>query len=681
MSIKRFGFGKRIITNSVIKEYKYNDIKELNDYFNVSNTKEEYTFCMELNKDTKIYGLGENVKGINKRGCSFISFNTDDPVITEDRKSLYGAHNFLIVSSVKKTFGVFIDTPKAVEYDLGFSDLDLLTIKTSDGFDLYIIEESGNYKELDIISKFRSMIGESYIAPLWSFGVGQSRWGYKSRQDLDDVMNAFEKKKIPLDMLFIDIDCLDEYKDFTFNDTFYKDGKIDKEFFNGVASKGVHLIPIVDAAVKVKDGYFMYEELMKHKGYCADKDGKPFIVGVWPQDSLLPDYLSVAGSEIFGKGYKEYLDLGIDGFWNDMNEPALFYSKNNLNALANHLKGIDYNHFTTRDYEIIRDKVRAVPNNRNDYQSFYHKYDFESGDTLNHFDVHNMYGYKMVEAASKYFEKYNKDANIDKKYLLFSRSSMIGSHRYGGIWTGDNAAYWDHLLLNLKMMPSLNMCGYLYSGADVGGFGQTSSEDLLLRWMALGLFIPLFRNHTCNWVRPKDYHLMKNTNIIRNILSIRYAMIPYLYSEYIKAVKNNTLLFTPLAFVFKDDERCSDLEDELLFGDSLLIAPVYKQNANGRMVYLPTDALEVRMTNGTSFKTTPLGKGDHYIKVGIDEVVFFLLDGKVLPLAKIRSVDDIKNINSIDFKDLVIINNNYQDHKYHMFIEEKGKIIEKELDV
>ena len=153
--IYRFEFGKRIITDSVIKEYQYSNLNYLNHYFDMQINDDEYNLSRSLNKDDKIYGLGENVKGINKRGCMFKSFNEDDPDITEDRTSLYASHNFLIISSVDKVFGVFIDTPRVVDYDLGFTNLDKLVIKSSGGFDLYIIEEDS---ELDVIKSFREMI-------------------------------------------------------------------------------------------------------------------------------------------------------------------------------------------------------------------------------------------------------------------------------------------------------------------------------------------------------------------------------------------------------------------------------------------------------------------------------------------------------------------------------------------
>ena len=340
MGIKKFFFGKGIKTNSVIKDINYSDISEINKYLDFEEKDSLIILKKTLAKDERIYGLGENVKGINKRGSSFKSFNLDDPVITEDRRNLYASHNFLIFSNKLSVFALFIDTPKVVDYDLGFTHLDRVEIKIENGFDLYIIESNDIMPELEVTRKFREIIGESYIAPLFAFGVAQSRWGYKTKEDLLDVINGFNDKDLPLDMLFFDIDCLDEFKDFTFNDTFYKDGEIDLSFFKETREKGIHLVPIVDAGVKVKDGYFLYDELIKNGGAVKDKDGKEFIVGVWPGDSILPDFLSKEGHDIFGAGYKKYLDLGLDAFWNDMNEPALFYGKDNLLSFGKFLKNI-----------------------------------------------------------------------------------------------------------------------------------------------------------------------------------------------------------------------------------------------------------------------------------------------------------------------------------------------------
>ena len=147
-------------------------------------------------------------------------------------------------------------------------------------------------------------------------------------------------------------------------------------------------------------------------------------------------------------------------------------------------------------------------------------------------------------------------------------------HRYGGIWTGDNASWWSHLALEIKMMPSLNMCGFIYSGADIGGFGCNSNRELLLRWLAFGIFTPLMRNHSALGTRNQECYQFENTKDFKAIIEVRYRLIPYLYSEYIKACVNSTLMFKPLSFVFTEDSRCLEIEDQLILGDEVMICPV-----------------------------------------------------------------------------------------------------------
>ena len=672
--IRKYRIGNPIETDSIVVNIALEE-KSI-PYFDVSKEKKE--MLHELDAKDRIYGLGETVRGINKRGYIYISDCSDDPVHTEDKCSLYAAQNFIVLWGNKKGFGMYVDTPGKVTFDIGYTDKDVLRIGFEDfDADIYIIEGDSI---LDIVRQFREIIGKSYVPPRWAFGFGQSRWSYMDEGQVRDVVKAYDEQDIPIDSVYLDIDYMERYKDFTVSQERFPEFS---SFVKEMSDQDIHLVPIIDAGVKIEDGYDVYEEGIKGDYFCKKENGENLVAAVWPGKVHFPDFLNEDARRWFGDKYKVLLDYGIDGFWNDMNEPALFYGKEKLEELAQYLKGIDYDNFTVKEYNDVKYHSLRLKNYIEDYKGMYHKYDlaYSNDNIINHYDVHNMYGYKMVEAASNYFNEYNEENNTNKKYLLFSRSSMIGSHRYSGIWTGDNAASWDHLLMNIKMMPSLNMCGYLYSGADIGGFGHNASEDLLLRWMAFGIFTPLFRNHTCNSVRPKDYHLMSKTNIIRNLLSIRYAILPYLYSEYIKAVENNTLLFTQLSFVFKDDPRTYEIEDELIFGKSIIIAPVYKQNTKGRMVYLPTSTLVVRMKNGKKYTTKKLSKGDHYIKVDIDEVVFFVMDHELVPLLKINDLDSIKNINSLDLNNYEIINNGYKYNKYELFYEENNTVKSKILDV
>ena len=172
---------------------------------------------------------------------------------------------------------------------------------------------------------------------------------------------------------------------------------------------------------------------------------------------------------------------------------------------------------------------------------------------------------------------------------MFSRSSYIGMHRYGGIWMGDNKSWWSHILLNLKMLPSLNMCGFLYTGADLGGFGADATRDLVLRHMALGVFTPLMRNHSAIGTREQECYQFENIEDFRNVVNVRYRLVPYLYSEYMKAALNDEMMFKPLAFEYPEDRMAVNVEDQLMLGNEIMIAPVYTQNAIGRYVYLTED--------------------------------------------------------------------------------------------
>ena len=195
---------------------------------------------------------------------------------------------------------------------------------------------------------------------------------------------------------------------------------------------------------------------------------------------------------------------------------------------------------------MVGEKLQALANNHEDYKRFYHNV---NGEQVRHDKVHNLFGYNMTRSAGEAFERISPD----KRILMFSRSSYIGMHRYGGIWTGDNCSWWSHILLNLKMMPSLNMCGFLYTGADLGGFGANTTRDLLLRWLALGVFTPLMRNHAALGTREQEPYQFEHIEDFRNVIGVRYRLVPYLYSEYMKSSLNDDMYFIPLAFVYPDD--------------------------------------------------------------------------------------------------------------------------------
>ncbi len=623
--IKKYSFSKIIKSYAVVKNIKENKILP---YF----TQNGLSFTYTMDNSTRVYGLGEATRGINKRGGIFRSYCYDEPFHTEDKKSLYGAHNFLIIDSKdsKERFGVFFDTPSGVTFDIGFSDSSTIKIELDyDGFDIYIINAD---KLLDIVKEFRELIGKSYVPPYWAFGFGQSRWGYFNKDSIEKVLSSHEKAEIPLDMIYLDIDYMDSFKDFTIDNTRFPDFS---NFVSYMKDKGIHLIPIIDAAVKVENEYQVYEEGKKDGYFCKDENGDDYIVGVWPGKSVLPDFLNEKAAKFFGNKYKILTDMGIDGFWNDMNEPAIFYSDKGLKKAFKDIKAFENKTIDTTSFFDLRDTFARISNAQDDYNSFYHNID---GKKIVHNRVHNLYGCAMTISAAEALEKLRPK----NRTLLFSRASCIGMHRYSGLWTGDNHSWWSHILLSIQQMPALNMCGFLYAGSDIGGFNADCSRDLLLRWLSFAIFTPLMRNHSAYGTRNQECYAFGETKDFKNIIDLRYRLIPYLYSEFMKAVLNNDMLFKPLCFEYENDETAKQVEDQLLVGDSIMIAPIYKQNANGRYIYLPENMLMMTVKNGEIFEQS-MEKGHHYINIQLNEVVFFVRNNKMLPL-----FNPAKNTKSID---------------------------------
>lgn len=642
--IRRYVYGKVIETEAILQKPE----KEAGElpYFTVN--EQEMSLSYQMADSDRVYGLGENVRGINKRGWIYESKCSDEPEHKEDRRSLYGAHNFLVMDG-KEQFGIFVDYPGILTFDVGYTRRSELKITASDwNLDIYIITGTD---VKDIVKQFRHMVGRSYIAPLWAFGYGQSRWSYMNEDEIREVVRKHRELGIPLDSVYLDIDYMERYKDFTLNDeTFPEFAKFNEE----MKEQKIHLVPIIDAGVKQEEGYDVYEEGLKKGYFCTKEDGSPFVAAVWPGKALFPDMLNKEARDWFGDQYKFLLDQGVEGFWNDMNEPAIFYTEDRLKDVLEQLGTFKGRNLDLDTFNEFRGLVSGLSNNVEDYKMFYHNM---NGEKIRHDRVHNLFGYNMTRAAGEAFDRLEPD----KRILMFSRSSYVGMHRYGGIWQGDNKSWWSHILLNLKMMPSLNMCGFLYTGADLGGFGSDTTEDLVLRWLALGIFTPLMRNHSAIGTRVQEAYRFEDLDGFRHIVGLRYRLLPYLYSEYMKAVLRDEMMFRPLAFDYPEDAHAVKVEDQLLLGDGLMIAPVYEQNAEGRYVYLPEKMKLVRFKKGGIVEEQILEAGHHYVEAGLTDVVVFVRPNHLIPLsAGGQCVEDV------DFENL----------QYLSFVEDKEAVYE-----
>ncbi len=597
--VTQYIYGVPVETFAAVKEVEHG--KEL-PYF---SWEKDMTFTCPLGKEDIVYGLGETMRGINKRGARYISFNYDDSRHRDDMPSMYGSHNFIVVDG-EKTFGAFFDTPAKVVFDIDSAGDGLLSVACeSSDLRLYIVEGGSAYS---VVKEFLGIIGRSFLPPLWAFGYGQSRWGYKTARDISRVAAKHREAGIPLDYICLDIDYMDRYIDFT----------VHKRRFPKMAAyvkmmleQGLHLVPIVDAGIKVEPGNAVYEEGVEKGCFCKNQDGRDFQAEVWPGMTHFPDFMRETVRAWFGSQYRFYTELGLEGFWNDMNEPAIFSTE-------------------SRKKNAPPDAERGDPNQPGrhiaDYKDFFHRLD--DGRRISNYKVHNVYGAMMTKASGEGLEKL-----LDKRYLLFSRSSYIGAHRYGGIWTGDNESSWRMLRQNVYHMPSLNMCGFLYSGADTGGFGGNTSRELLLRWLAFSVFTPLMRNHSAIGTRKQECYRFRGTEDFQSIISLRYRLLPYLYSEYMKAALRQDMLIRPLAFDYPDDEKARRIEDQLMVGEGIMVAPILEKGVKGRIVYLPEPMTEVRYSGG-SFTCMDVGAGERTAMAPLNTVVFYIRRGKLVPVGK-----------------------------------------------
>ena len=641
--IKKYVYGTPFPTDAVVL-----DVQPSTDALPFFETDQQGTFTYSLSENDIVYGLGEQIRGINKRGWQYVSWNYDNPNHHEDTRSLYGAHNFIIIHGAV-TFGAFFDYAGKMEFDIGYTKRSVMQIHAaSNNLTVYIITGES---EKDIVKQFRKMVGRSYIPPFWAFGYGQSRWGYKTEEDIRTVAKQYQDAGIPLDSIYLDIDYMERYKDFT----------VDTERFpnlKGLATdmkeQGIHLVPIIDAGVKIEDGYDVYEEGVQNKYFCKNAEGGDFVGAVWPGRVHFPDFLQPKARDWFGKKYAVLTEQGIDGFWNDMNEPAIFYTEDRLADTCAEIEKLTAGNMGIQEYFAFTGMVAGLNGNIGDYDKFYHNVD---GKMVKHSEVHNLYGMNMTRSA---FEALQEICSGKADTFSFSRSSYIGAHRYGGIWQGDNKSWWSHILQSMQQLPALNMAGFLFTGSDTGGFGCDTTEDLMIRWLQYSLFTPLFRNHSADGTREQELYQFSNVEATGKMIQIRYSLIPYLYSEFLKAALNDEMMFKPLAFDFPDDAMAEQVEDQLLLGNELMIAPIYKQNAQGRYVYLPEEMMLVRMHSSKDYTTEILPKGHHYVSVGLDELVFFIRNQKAIPFA-----ESAENTAKTDYNTIQLLG--YEGSSYELY--------------
>ena len=561
---------------------------------------EEYKVYVSkvMENDMYFYGLGERTGSLNKKGYHYRNWNTDDPTPHgETYAQLYKSIPFLITLKNQEAFGIFFDNHFESHFDMGKENSNYYYFGAVDGNLDYYFMYGPTIKE--VVNKYTNLTGKTPLPQLWTLGYQQCRWSYAPQERAMEIAKCFREKDIPCDTIYLDIDYMDGFRVFTWDNKKFENPK---EFLQQLKEMGFKVVTIIDPGVKVDKGYRIYDEGLKEGYFATDKDGIVYKNSVWPGDSVFPDFMNSNTREWWAENQKIMMDLGVSGIWNDMNEPASFNGP-------------------------LPDDV--VFNN--------------DGTLVTHKEIHNVYGHMMDKAT---YEGIKRATN--KRPFIVTRACYAGTQKYATVWTGDNQSTWEHLRMSLPMLMNLGLSGMAFCGTDVGGFGHDCTPELLSRWVQVGAFTPLFRNHSTIGSREQEPWAFDKTteDINRKYIKLRYKLIPYLYDMMYKCEETGEPIIRPLLFNYQNDRKTYEINDEFNFGDSILVAPVVEQGARHKLVYLPEGDNWIDYWTGEEYK------GGQYIikEAPLDICPIFVKSLSIIPVGKEQNYvgennDDILTLN------------------------------------
>lgn len=659
-SLTKFRLGSPLPTGAILEDSvseKSRATTSIPPFSSVEQTGHgQVLLQMHLDSSCHIYGLGASQGGVNKRGRRYRMFAKDQAGYSPDLEALYASHPVLFLDGANPV-GIFIDFAGEIVFDIDFTVLDVLSVRIAEpNFDLYVLK-GASVEEL--ISRFWELVGPPCVPPKWAFGYQQSRYSYPSAQRVQEIAQGFRDHDIPLDAIHVDIHYMDNYKIFTTHPERFPD-------FPGLVEDmsrlGVTLIPIIDPGVKIEEKYPAYENGIKEGVFCTDEKGKNYPAMVWPGYTYLPDFLNPKTQSWWTDCHREIVASGIGGLWNDMNEPAIFFTPDGFKGLRKLVtEAHEYGDFPGGAVDFLTGIMRFWHDERY-YNEFYHT--LETGERVVHQRVHNLYGASMAKATNKALLTLRPDS----RPFVITRSSYIGSHRYCILWTGDNTSNWEDLLYHLRMLVSCGMVGFSFIGADIGGFEANTTPELLIRWTQAAIVSPFMRNHSILGSREQEPWLFgdKPLQILRDTIRLRYALIPYLYGEFLKSVRENRPFITGLFMEYSTPEALQ-CDDQILVGQSLMATPTILPNARGRFVHLPKHRwLAWNAARYEERICTVMEPGNHFIESDLAQTLFFIKEDSLIVLTP--PLNSLRGTKSVRLIGLGLVNDTAQ----YVYVEDDG---------
>jgi alpha-glucosidase len=507
-----------------------------------------------LRDDEQVYGLGEKTGRLNKRGrqlggYNYTMWNSDTFAYESDTDPIYVSVPFFMVLRQGRTHGIFLDNTYRSNFDIGHQSQGLLAFG-ADGGEL-------NYYFIDgptprsVLERFTTLTGRMPLPPLWALGYHQCRYSYYPESRVRYIADGFRVRRIPADAIWLDIHYMDGYKPFTWDRERFPDPA---GLIRDLRKAGFRTITIIDPHPKKEKGYEPYDSGIAGDHLVKNANGTVYEAPVWPSQaeknpgaSVFPDFSKPAARDWWGRLYRSLLDIGVAGIWNDMNEPAVFETPTGTMPL-------DVRH----DNE---------------------------GQPTDHRQIHNVYGLLMTRST---YEGLRRLRPNDRPFVL-TRASYAGGQRYSALWPGDNVSDWTQLRATIPILAGMGLSGLPFVGSDIGGFAEAPSAELFTRWLQTGVFYPFMRTHTAFGTpdqEPWSYGTAHEA-INRRAIELRYELLPHIYNVMRETSVSGMPALRPLVFDYPGDPRTYALDDQFMFGDDLLIAPVLREGATEREVYLP----------------------------------------------------------------------------------------------
>lgn len=547
---------------------------------------EQVTTYKKLQDGERFIGLGEKTGSLDRKGHGYTNWNTDNFGYGSGADPLYSSIPFYIGIHSKLVYGIFFDNSHKTFFNFGASNDRFSSFAADTGEMNYYFIYGENVRE--VLREYTHLTGRMELPPLWSIGYQQCRYSYYPDKEVLSVADTFREKDIPADTIVFDIHYMEKYKIFTWSKRDFPDPK---GLLEQLKVKGFNVVVMCDPGIKVEKGYEAYDDGVKKDVFIKYPDGEYYTGQVWPGWCHFPDFTNPKARTWWKDHFQDYVNLGVQGFWNDMNEIATWGN--------------------------------MVPENI--------EMDFE-GNKATMRRGRNLYGFQMARSTYEGTKALMKN----KRPFNLTRSGYAGIQRYAAVWTGDNVAYDEHMMLGVRIVNSMGLSGVAFAGYDVGGFVGNADSKLFARWISIGALSPFFRGHSMINSRdaePWSYG-EEVEQISRNYIKFRYKLLPYLYSVFYEASENGMPVQRSLAIDYPHDARVYDghYQHQYLFGPFILVAPV-ESNKDFAKVLFPEGDLWYSVYNGHKH----VANQEVIIECPLHRLPIYIKGGAIIPMQPVKS--------------------------------------------